>query len=563
MIFLLLNIVLITYLKQQLLRVQPISYIGIYCPEIEKNYKGNEQDWSKLAVAERSHFLKQENQKKFVAKHYHCYCANKNPDFSTYKLIFERDENDFCYDWKFSQLIVTGLSNGISLIVVLLNQVAYTICIYCIDVIRLHYKSDQQAAYTIAVAFCQVFNTGWLIMLSAIKIDGKTAHSLGLDAGNYRDFESVWFYEMAPLISTSFLIYVVWPFIEVFYMWLYKKLFEWYDKTTCILCCCFCRDRKRTRQTTLQGYISVHQGMEFKMHNQYACIINLVFVAFMHGMTMPILFPLALLGIGVQYCLDKIRLVYVYKRPPMYDGKQISLIIDILIWAPLNAIFMLIWQLSDQKIFKGVTSTLTLTGDPMTVFNHEAIDASGLHILPLFVVLLTYLVFIVWQNLCGSDEHYLSHFNENPGNYWGSLSGMDQKRWFTEELMLRKWFNISLIDDVALRKLRLTKHSKKKISGSVNYQILNNYLYAEKFMYTTLERRTESLSSEICLKLIYAFENNDQKDKANIEINLQESLLNEIKKAQENYAKEMCELKHVTKKQLDIRNCYDNRVKQL
>ena len=79
------------------------------------------------------------------------------------------------------------------------------------------------------------------------------------------------------------------------------------------------------------------------MHNHYAAMNNLVFVAFMYGVCMPILYPLCVFGLTVQYVVDKLRMAYVYRKPPMYDGKLNSITIKFLSIVPLFTIALTFW----------------------------------------------------------------------------------------------------------------------------------------------------------------------------------------------------------------------------
>ena len=87
--------------------------------------------------------------------------------------------------------------------------------------------------------------------------------------------------------------------------------------------------------------------------------------------------------------------------------------------------------------------------------------------------------------------------NEKLDNYWRSLNGMDQKRWFTKEVYLRKLFNIRLIDNKALKKLRMNKRGRSCISNEANYDILSVNRYSDAFFYSNMEIASERFASDI------------------------------------------------------------------
>lgn len=81
--------------------------------------------------------------------------------------------------------------------------------------------------------------------------------------------------------------------------------------------------------------------------------------------------------------------------------------------------------------------------------------------------------------------------DENLGNYWKCLSGIDQKRWFTKEIHLRKTLKIRTLDDYNLSLLSHSLRGHKTISNLCNYDILSNDRYADAFFYTKMECRAQ------------------------------------------------------------------------
>ena len=105
-----------------------------------------------------------------------------------------------------------------------------------------------------------------------------------------------------------------------------------------------------------------------------------------------------------------------------------------------------------------------------------------------------------------TDFNLKVDLNENLGNYWKCIPGIDQKRWYTKELYLRYTQKIRTIDDYNLTLMGLSGRGDKCITNACNYDILQNEKYADAFFYTQMERRTlrfQFESSDIVTKLIY------------------------------------------------------------
>ena len=154
----------------------------------------------------------------------------------------------------------------------------------------------------------------------------------------------------------------------------------------------------------------------------------------------------------------------------------------------------------------------------------------GYHITPIFIAMFVF----IFQNQLGRGVKYAIGkltfivtyeesiakleekcvVNERLDEYWKCLNGLDQKRWFAKETHLRKALNMKTINDRSYQKLKNSKRGSKYIINLINYDILQNWSYADKFYYTQMDRRVENASSDFVASLIYYGE-----DRCNIEQN--------------------------------------------
>lgn len=58
------------------------------------------------------------------------------------------------------------------------------------------------------------------------------------------------------------------------------------------------------------------------MHFKYSGMMNVLFVTFMYGLAIPLLFPIALLAFSIQYFCEKLTITYFFRKPPMFDEKM-------------------------------------------------------------------------------------------------------------------------------------------------------------------------------------------------------------------------------------------------
>ena len=57
---------------------------------------------------------------------------------------------------------------------------------------------------------------------------------------------------------------------------------------------------------SVQAYVELYSGPDFKAHFRYAALLNQIYVTFAYGLTIPILFPICLLSIFNSYVVEKI-----------------------------------------------------------------------------------------------------------------------------------------------------------------------------------------------------------------------------------------------------------------
>ena len=102
------------------------------------------------------------------------------------------------------------------------------------------------------------------------------------------------------------------PAIEFFISYGMRTAFKFLDKG-------FSCKSDRTKSKTIQQYVNLHSGPEYMMHFKYAAMLNVIFVTFMYGIAVPLLFPIAFLFFAVSYIVERLTLAYSYRKPPMFD----------------------------------------------------------------------------------------------------------------------------------------------------------------------------------------------------------------------------------------------------
>jgi hypothetical protein len=110
------------------------------------------------------------------------------------------------------------------------------------------------------------------------------------------------------------IIFVLSPVIDFGAEWIELSLHRLYSKHFVY------KDLKHERNDLLK-YLDLHAGPRYDFSSKFASTNFLIFFTVMFGSMLPILYPIALVGIVIQLTMDKLLLTYFYRLPPKYSEK--------------------------------------------------------------------------------------------------------------------------------------------------------------------------------------------------------------------------------------------------
>lgn len=77
-------------------------------------------------------------------------------------------------------------------------------------------------------------------------------------------------------------------------------------------------------------------------------MLVITWVTFLFAPGLPILFPIALIGMIILYVTNRLSLAYYNKRPPVYDYKMTQTTLKMLGFAPILYVCVGAWLYSNQ-----------------------------------------------------------------------------------------------------------------------------------------------------------------------------------------------------------------------
>jgi len=432
------------------------------------------------------------------AGYYQCFCTKHAgaKELSDNKVKKEKRQL-LCGRFQADKTFGLALTNAVTVLVAVINIVIRTLNISLVDFIGYDTDSQRVSLVMLSVFWAQFVNTGIILLMTNANLRYSVLSMVPL-RNQYPDLDKNWYLDIGPQLVKTMMIMAVYPWLEIFIFGGLKCLKRAMDKS------CLCWETDRTKTTTTYNFIFLYSGPEYLMHFKYSSILTQVYISFMFGLFIPVLFPIAALGIANMYIVEKAGLLYYYRKPPMYDDKLQREALEVMKNAPIAMFVMGYWALGNAQIFFGKKSDLRHNNqvtDPLHDLFSTGDGLNQTHMI--FAVLLAFAAKKFFHDFlfgcvktclqqCGffrDEDVEGKDVEENIGSFWESLTGDDQKIWYANEVYGRSQYGISSVNDEALERLRKTdrrkvkqeKHTKKYIQGDSRYDILSNYKYQEQF----------------------------------------------------------------------------------
>jgi len=97
----------------------------------------------------------------------------------------------------------------------------------------------------------------------------------------------------------------------------------------------------------MQKYKNVYSGPEMPIHFKYSTALNMIFVAMMYGIAMPIMWPLCAVAILSQRITEKIQVAWLVQLPPAMDDQITRHVMSLLKYAPIFLLCNGYWLLDN------------------------------------------------------------------------------------------------------------------------------------------------------------------------------------------------------------------------
>jgi hypothetical protein len=160
--------------------------------------------------------------------------------------------------------------------------------------------------------------------------------------GIYSEFQSDWFVDVAHFLVEIYKIQMLFPIVEFMMRYITRHLKRSWDQSKC-----WPNEPDKTTCKTVPQFVETYLGPPFWIHYKYSLIMQLVTVPFLWGGLLPILFPLATLGLFIMYAVERLMVYYSYAHPPMLDERLTKMTVKTLYALPFIFCFITAWGFSN------------------------------------------------------------------------------------------------------------------------------------------------------------------------------------------------------------------------
>ena len=271
--------------------------------------------------------------------------------------------------------------------------------------------------------------------------------------GRNTDFGAEWYTEVAVKIVATMFVLVFNPFIDFVADYIELCAHRWYSRNFV-----YNRSPEKYDKNDFLKYLDLHAGPEYSFETKLANTTMLVFVTLMLGPMLPLLYPVALLAIIIQYFTDKIFLTYFFRLPPKYSERLTLQNIKIMLAAPILGLMINYWAFGNRQMFENKTDAIS-TLNEVTYSHHLVTDSSTMpsytHVRWIFgmliFVILLYLVILMYIVI---DQRTNAKPVKLLPNYFNSLKIQDCEELIEDENHFREKGGFSALNDRAVKKLK-------------------------------------------------------------------------------------------------------------
>lgn len=133
-----------------------------------------------------------------------------------------------------------------------------------------------------------------IILLTNANFEGTVLSFIPIN-NSFNDFTADWYRASGSSLVSTMIYGSFAPLIQFIFAFFTKIVLRIFDQGLKF----FDKSSKITKKLSIQAYVDLYSGPHVVIHFRYASLLNQIYVTFMYGLVLPILFPICLLSIFI------------------------------------------------------------------------------------------------------------------------------------------------------------------------------------------------------------------------------------------------------------------------
>ena len=398
--------------------------------------------------------------------------------------------DNICYEYLVNSYMKTAIEIFLGIFIFVMNIIMKQIIDRSVKWIGFTTQSMLNNALILARFTATFINTAIILIVRKGSIEGSSFPYFGVFVDSvYYDFDLDWYREIGEAIVIDNFFVSISPFIDFCFDYLLQNIERLNDKRS------FSWDKYRTKWKSIQQYVDLYGGFQYKLYTMYSYIISMSWITFMFGTGLPLLYPWFLFTLIMIWVYERLMLAYYYKYPPMFDDKLSNTTVDFWSYAFLIQMFFGFRMFNNSEMFEVDSNSSEYSYLSGIFFNTIEFN----HAFPFLAFLGLFVIFTIW-------ESYYIKVNKIGNSKWGfeglppfpkCLKQSDVEWMYSEEKYLRDNENIKILSDKFYNTLETMQNlgeakddkGEHKIQQIATYDILANPIYQEMFQYYSVDER--------------------------------------------------------------------------
>lgn len=216
----------------------------------------------------------------------------------------------------FSELFTHHYGILTSLMTLFINSLLIVMVEPLVQMIGLHYKTNESVLISTSIFICLLLNSCILPLLLQANFSADYPGSI-MDktfsfGGRNSDFSANWYKDIGPQLHLNLFFLALMPVFMIVGEWVSLKIVRFYKKKVSYR-------GQANNMTDNMKFLELNAGPEYNFVKKTGSLNCVLFMTLIFGTIFPGFYLIALIGIGVQYVVERYSIACFYRLPTKFS----------------------------------------------------------------------------------------------------------------------------------------------------------------------------------------------------------------------------------------------------